>query len=237
MPPYVDVINDPSYTISYFGNGNQQCNNGTSSCFTEGGLFEVTAGSAYQMQLNPPFTSKAYAVVTGIPASAVTSYRVNTGPFANCGANASCLTVNGTPTTLAAPATVTATDQTTGGTCLPNTTYSYKVVSVDMGAFPASPFYGYTTPSTAASVTTANDGHSTHSILVSWSLVLGAFWYEVFGRTTASYLNMTPTPLPDSQYGYYGGTLVDDCSVTPSGAVPVSNTATGVRFTYHVTGF
>jgi hypothetical protein len=119
---------------------------------------------------------------------------------------------------LPTPAAPTVTTSTTGGTLGAGVATSYRIVATDGS--------GKTLASTAGTVTT--DGASlTNSNTISWTSIANATGYEVYGRTGGSEALMTTLASGTTSW-------VDDGSVTPSGALPSSNT-TGVT-TFTVTG-
>jgi hypothetical protein len=93
------------------------------------------------------------------------------------------------------------------GTLAPGA-YGYRVAAVNAS--------GETLASTEAVISVGGSG-SVISITVAWAPVAGATGYNVYGRTIAGELKMTPTAI-------VGTSFVDNGSVTPSGALPSSNT-------------
>lgn len=73
---------------------------------------------------------------------------------------------------LAVPAQPTVADVATGGSLVFNTAYKIAVAAGNR--------YGTTTPSTVASITTANDAASTHVVRVTVAQVAGAEGYHIF---------------------------------------------------------
>lgn len=118
---------------------------------------------------------------------------------------------NGCPA-LAAP-TVTATGAITGGT-LAAGSYSYKVAALNNN--------GTTLASTAATATVASG--TTGSVAISWQHVQGATSYKIYGRTGGSELLIATNTLTTAGCYY-----LDTGSVTPSGALPGSNTTASAR--------
>ena len=109
---------------------------------------------------------------------------------------------------IAAPAPV-ATASTSGGT-LAAATYSYRVSAING--------VGETLAATAVTGTVASG--STGSVLLSWSQVLGATGYKIYGRTGGSELLIATA----SSGGHPITQYTDTGSVTPAGALPGSNT-------------
>lgn len=79
---------------------------------------------------------------------------------------------------------------------------------------------GALTPSGAAPGSNTT-GTTTGTVTLNWPAVPGATGYNVYGRTVAGELKMTPTPIA-------GLTFTDDGSVTPSGALPAAGFSTTV---------
>ncbi len=79
---------------------------------------------------------------------------------------------------LATPSSPTVADVATGGSLLPNTNYR--------ATFAAGTLFGSTTCPTVASVTTANDGNSTHVVRITTTAVTGALHYDVFMSAVAA---------------------------------------------------
>ena len=104
------------------------------------------------------------------------------------------------------PATVVATTATTGGTLSASTIYSYEITCVTSSGLE-------TNVSSSASVTTGS-GTSTNTVTITWNTAPNAASYNVYGRTSSSYLkiaNVTTTSYTDTG------------SVTPSGSPPSVN--------------
>lgn len=146
----------------------------------------------------------------------VYSYRVSAVGSAGETLASSALAINiaqlptpGTPAVSFAP---------TGGSLAPGT-YSYRVAAVNAA--------GTTLASSAASVNFGSSG-SISTVTVTWSPVAGATGYNVYGRTSGSWLKMTASPVTDTSF-------VDTGAVTPSGALPVANTTATVNNTVTVT--
>ena len=121
------------------------------------------------------------------------------------GMSSAILTVNVAPP--ATPVNSAFSTATTGGT-LAAATYFYRVTAT--GAT------GETLASTETSQVTTG---TTSTVTVNWGSVAGATGYNVYGRTTGAELKIATL----------GNvlTFVDTGSVTPSGALPAANTATG----------
>lgn len=99
-----------------------------------------------------------------------------------------------------------------GGTYLKvNTTPVVGTSYVDTGA---------NTP-TGAVPGSNTTGTTTGSVTITWPAVTGATGYNVYGRTVAGELKMTPSPIA-------GLTFTDNGSVTPSGALPAAGFSTSV---------
>jgi len=109
---------------------------------------------------------------------------------------------------LSTPGTPTVTPQGTTGA----TTYGYRIVARNSS--------GVTLPGTGGTTATGNAALSaTNFNRVTWSAVTGAESYDVYGRTAAGELFMVNTTAL---------TFDDTGTITPSGALPGSNTtATG----------
>lgn len=104
------------------------------------------------------------------------------------------------------PAAVSATTATTGGTLAASTAYSYEVTCVTASGLETNVSY-------AANVTTGS-GTATNTVTITWNAVPNAASYNVYGRTSSSYLktaNVTTTSYTDTG------------SVTPTGAPPAAN--------------
>lgn len=98
------------------------------------------------------------------------------------------------------------------------TTYSYRIVALT--------YDGHTAPSGAGTGTNAASLDSTHFNDVVWQPVPGAYAYAVYGRTSGSELLLTTLGLED----LLNGVTIwrDSGSLTPSGALPSSNTTGNV---------
>lgn len=110
---------------------------------------------------------------------------------------------------ISSPAAPTLTTSTTGGTLAAATNYNYRITAVNA--------YGETLPSPEASANVTTTG-TTSSITISWAAVPGAASYNIYGRTAGGELkivNVTTTSYTDTG------------AVTPSGALPTSNTTAG----------
>jgi len=101
----------------------------------------------------------------------------------------------------------------TGGSLLGNTTYYYRISALND--------LGETLASTEMSTLTAT-GTSTNTITINWNGVTDAASYNVYGRTTGGELKIA---------NVIGSTSYTDTgSITPSGALPSSNTTGTVRY-------
>lgn len=120
---------------------------------------------------------------------------------------------------LATPVIGTLVDTGTGGTLSYNTQYCYRVAALDGLSYS-------TLASTETCITTANDGNNTHEITVPWGPVAGAIkGYQVYGRTTgAELLAATLNSISSTNASAVTTSWTDTGSVTPSGALPSSNT-------------
>jgi hypothetical protein len=111
-------------------------------------------------------------------------------------------------------------DVATGGTLSPNTQYCYRVTALDN--------LGETTPDGEGCVTTANDGHSTHSVQVYWQFAFSPYatgGYKVYGRATGAEQLLAAVPSSSRAPGNYGYVLwTDTGALTPSGAMSIANT-------------
>lgn len=114
---------------------------------------------------------------------------------------------------IAAPATLTLSTATTGGTIAPGT-YGYRVAALNA--------IGTTLAGTGQTVVVPA-GTSTNTVTLNWSKTLGATSYNVYGRTAGSELLMATVSNSflelDAATGY-----TDTGAATPSGALPSSNT-------------
>ena len=98
----------------------------------------------------------------------------------------------------------------TGGILTDATSYCYRVVAVNS--------IGVTLPSTETCITTGSGGNL-NTVTVNWALVAGNTSYSVYGRTSGAELLMAS--------GLTTNTFLDNGSITPSGALPGSNTSQG----------
>ena len=144
------------------------------------------------------------AATSGVPFTATATAAIGTGPVTP----APSLTLSATLTT---PVNDTFTTNNTGGSLSAITTYYYRVSAVNA--------VGETLASTETSIATGG-GASTYVVNVNWLRVPGATGYRVYGRSTGAEL-------------YIGGvsaeatlTYADTGALTPSGALPGSNTTT-----------
>jgi hypothetical protein len=119
-------------------------------------------------------------------------------------------------------------DVGTGGTLLPGTQYCYRESTLD--------YLGETSPSREVCVTTARDGHDTHSIQLIWESVAYqggevVRGYNVYGRTTGAEQFMVNVSDITGELRGNGAyvTWTDTGSVTPSGAMPIANTTGQVK--------
>lgn len=106
---------------------------------------------------------------------------------------------------LSTPTNAAFSTATTGGT-LAAGTYSYRVSALDGAG-------GETLASTATTQATTG---STSTVTVNWNAVTGATGYKVYGRTAGAELLIATVGATT--------TYTDTGSVTPAGALPVSNT-------------
>ena len=110
---------------------------------------------------------------------------------------------------LPTPIAATFSTASTGGTLAGNTTYYYRVTATNP--------QGETLPGPEASIAVPA-GTNTNTVTVNWTTILGATGYKVYGRSTGAELLMqTITSGATSSW-------VDTGSVTPSGAMPTTNT-------------
>jgi len=110
-------------------------------------------------------------------------------------------------TGMSPPVNDTFTTAGTGGT-LPDGDYYYRVTAVN--------YLGNETLPSVETNLVISAGTATQIVTVKWAAVAGAVKYKIYGRTTGAELYMATVS---------AGTLewVDDGSVTPAGALPVSN--------------
>jgi len=111
-----------------------------------------------------------------------------------------------TNATLPTPVNAAFSTATTGGS-LAAGTYYYRVSAITAA--------GETLASTETSQVTTG---STSTVTVKWGAVTGATGYRIYGRTTGAELFIAAVGVVTS--------YTDDGSITPSGALPSSNTAT-----------
>ena len=117
---------------------------------------------------------------------------------------------------LSTPVNSTFTTSTSGGSLAAGTSYCYRVVAYNSDG-------GNTLPSTETCITTGS-GTSTNTVTVAWSHAAGAVSYSVYGRTTgAELLIASGISAGNSGTVYY----TDTGSITPSGALPTTNTTQG----------
>jgi hypothetical protein len=117
---------------------------------------------------------------------------------------------NVTLSTMSTPTTSTLTTATTGGTLTASTSYCYRVSAFNS--------LGSTIPSTESCLTTGS-ATSTNTITIPWSTIAGATSYSIYGRTTSAELLLAS--------GITALTYTDTGSLTPSGAMPTTNTTQG----------
>jgi hypothetical protein len=122
------------------------------------------------------------------------------------------------PSTLTTPTGVSYRGIATGGSLTAATAYYYRISAVNTA--------GETLASTESSFTTLGGGN-TQRVVITWNQVKGAATYNVYGRATGAELFMQAVSL---------NTFIDDGSITPSGALPGSNT-TGANVPPYVFGF
>jgi len=123
-------------------------------------------------------------------------------------------------TVLAAPTNSAFTAATTGGTLAPGT-YYYRVCALDA--------IGTSLASTETSIVVPA-GSSTNTVTVNWSGVQQATSYKVYGRTSGA------EQLIGTTVGWVL-TFVDTGSVTPSGALPTTNTTGQVQIGGKITKY
>jgi hypothetical protein len=105
------------------------------------------------------------------------------------------------------------TTSSTGGTLTGNTTYAYKVTLVDQGG-------NQTLPSNEVTIAVPA-GTNTNTVTLTWYNSAGAdrganqISYQVYGRTSGAELHMASSIVAN--------TFTDDGSITPAGALPVTN--------------
>jgi hypothetical protein len=111
---------------------------------------------------------------------------------------------------------VNSTFSATTGT-LNDGTYCYRVAGVDVTA-------NYTLASTETCLAVSG-GAGSNGVIITWGKVTGAVSYRIYGRSTGAELYMATVSAPTL-------TWTDDGSVTPSGALPTSNTSGKIVSTY-----
>lgn len=121
---------------------------------------------------------------------------------------------NLTMTAVSTPTNATFTTATSGGTCLDTTNYYYRVAALNSN--------GTTLASTETSITTGASGSNINTVTVKWVGVIGATSYKVYGRSTGAELLIGTVSSNNTN------SFVDDCTVTPSGALPAANTTVGL---------
>jgi hypothetical protein len=104
------------------------------------------------------------------------------------------------------------TDTSTGGT-LADATYAYRVVATNA--------QGHTLPCTEVTHVVAN-GTGTSTTTTTWNVVPNATAYQVYGRTSGAELLMATLLSPNGSIL----TWTDNGSISPSGALPTSDTTT-----------
>ena len=167
---------------------------------TNGGAFDSTQAGSTGIDMTYGTNAAVIACTvtsTGNGAITLTSGSVTNTVLGNA--------INVGPYTLP-PATVVATTATTGGTLSASTIYSYEITCVTSSGLE-------TNVSSSASVTTGS-GTSTNTVTITWNTAPNAASYNVYGRTSSSYLkiaNVTTTSYTDTG------------SVTPSGSPPSVN--------------
>lgn len=100
----------------------------------------------------------------------------------------------------------------TGGSLTGNTTYYYRVTAVND--------LGETLASTEISELTAT-GTNTNTITINWGAITDATSYNVYGRTTGAEQKIANTA---------STSYTDTGSISPSGALPASNTTGTIRY-------
>lgn len=158
----------------------------------------------YAAMAAPVNAAFSTATTGGTLAAGTYSYRVS----ALDGSGGETLASSSTSLTIAGPLATPVnsafTTATTGGT-LAAGTYSYRVAAKNS--------IGRTLASTATTITTTG---TTSTVTVNWGAVSGATGYDVFGRVGGSEQLMASVGAVT--------TWTDDGSITPSGALPTSNT-------------
>lgn len=113
---------------------------------------------------------------------------------------------------LSTPSISSFSTNSTGGSLAGNTTYYYRVSAVND--------IGETLASTEQSTTTAV-GTSTNTVTINWGAIAGATSYNVYGRTSGGELKIANTA---------SNSYIDTGTITPSGALPASNTSGTIRY-------
>jgi hypothetical protein len=124
-----------------------------------------------------------------------------------------------TGTAMATPATATPVASTTGGT-LAAGTYYYRVSAIGIT--------GETLANAEQSVVTTG---TTSSVTVKWGAVEGAQGYKIYGRSTGAEQLLTTV------WGQFTVQWVDTNAITPSGALPGSNSAHSGYYEYGLGGY
>jgi hypothetical protein len=122
--------------------------------------------------------------------------------------------IGGIQVTQINPPTFSLATATTGGT-LAAGTYAYRVSATTYGNLE-------TTAATEQTIVTTG---TTSTVTISWTAVLGATGYKVYGRSSGGELLITTISNPTTT------SYVDTGSVTPSGALPASNNTGSIVFT------
>jgi hypothetical protein len=124
---------------------------------------------------------------------------------------------------LPTPTNGTLATATTGGSCADSTPYYYRIAALEGPN-------GISLASTEETITTGSGG-GLNTVTIPVTLVPGATGYGFYGRTTGGELLIGCTGSGGGLSGCSGETppllsFVDKCTVTPSGALPGSNTTT-----------
>ncbi len=198
--------------------------NGSSISYTATAptVANVTAGLAAilnssTLNLVPEFQSTEFAATdmgTYLQLLGVPGQPFTITPSATAGSG------GGSPTlvidfSISTPGAATLADVTTGGTLNFATPYYYRVSAL-------SPF-GETLAHAEQTITTANDSLTTHKVTIAIA-VAGATAYRLYGRATGAelFIQQMNAWVPGASV-----TLVDDGTITPSGALPAGNTTAG----------
>src|SRR5208337_1779171 len=125
---------------------------------------------------------------------------------------------------LPTPTNGTLATATTGGSCADTTAYYYRIAALEGPN-------GISLASTEETITTGSGG-GLNTVTIPVTLVPGATGYGFYGRTTGAEQLIGCTGSGGGLAGCSGETppllsFVDKCTVTPSGALPGSNTTTG----------